>query len=104
MTRFRLSSEAEKDLDEIKLHLTGQGGASLARRMPRDIRRGVDFIAQTPGAGHKREDLADEPVNFWSVYSDLIVYDPATKPVGVARILHGSQDIEGLFQKRPPRA
>jgi len=32
-------------------------------------------------------------VKFWPVFSYLIVYDPAMRPLGVARILHGYQDL-----------
>ncbi len=51
-----------------------------------------------------RDDLTDEPVKFWSVFSYLIVYDPATQPLGIARVLHGSQDLETMFRDQPPRA
>jgi toxin ParE1/3/4 len=104
VTRFRLSSEAEKDLDEIKLYLMRQGGVGLARRVLREIRRELNFLSATPGAGHARDDITGEPVKFWSVFSYMIVYDPSAKPLGIARILHGSQDFESLFQQRPPRA
>jgi toxin ParE1/3/4 len=63
----------------------------------------MQMLASTPFAGHKREDLTDEPVRFWSVFSYLIVYDPQSKPLGVARILHGRQDVERILPKTPPR-
>lgn len=37
------------------------------------------------------------------VFSYLIVYDPDLQPLGVARILHASRDLEALFTTRPPR-
>jgi hypothetical protein len=40
-------------------------------------------------------------VKFWPVFSYLIVYDPAMKPLGVARVLHASRDLEALFRNRP---
>ncbi len=42
-------------------------------------------------------------MKFWSVFSYMIVYDPAAEPLGVARVLHASQDIESLLTRRPPR-
>ncbi len=104
MTRYRLSPEARGDLADIKQYLIGEGGARLARYVLGEIRSSVQFIAANPRAGHTREDLTDEPVKFWPVFSYLIVYDPATSPVGVARILHGSQDLEAMFKTLPPRA
>ncbi len=104
MTRYRLSPEAQGDLADIKQYLIGEGGARLARYVLGEIRSSLQFIAANPGAGHAREDLTDEPVKFWPVFSYLIVYDPMIKPVGVARVLHGSQDLEAMFRARPPRA
>ncbi len=103
MKRYRLSPEAERDLDDIKGYLIKQSGAAVARYVQHEIRLALRFLAATPGAGHKREDLTDEPVRFWSVFSFMIVYDPATRPLGVARVLHGSQDLEALHRKHPPR-
>ena len=104
MSRYLLSVEAQSDLDEIRAYMTQQGGTRLARYVLRDIRKTLNFLAETPGAGHFRPDLTDQPVKFWSVFSYLIVYDPTQKPLGVARVLHAAQDLEALFQKSPPRA
>lgn len=104
MTRYRLSPEAQGDLTDVRQYLMKEGGARLARYVLGEIRSGLQFIAANPGAGHSREDLTDEPVKFWPIFSYLIVYDPAMKPVGIARVLHGSQDLETMFRNRPPRA
>lgn len=104
MTGYRLSPEAQGDLNDIKSYLVQEGGARLARYVLGEIRRGLEFIAANPGAGHGRDDLTDEPVKFWPVFSYLIVYDPAMKPLGVARVLHASRDLETMFRNRPPLA
>jgi toxin ParE1/3/4 len=104
VTRYRLSLEARDDLTDIKQYLLGEGGARLARYVLGEIRDALQFLAAHPGAGHSREDLTDEPVKFWSVFSYLIIYDPVMKPLGVARVLHGSQDLETILRARPPRA
>jgi len=57
-------------------------------------------LAGTPGAGHWRRDLTDEPVRFFPVYSYLIVYLPETKPLQVVAILHGHRDVEQLLGDR----
>jgi antitoxin ParD1/3/4/toxin ParE1/3/4 len=102
--RYRLSAEAESDLDDIKRYLMEEGGGSLAVHVLRELRHAIGFLAGTPGAGHVREDHTEEPVKFGSVFSYMIVYDPAIKPLGVARIGHGGQDLERLFRNHPPRA
>jgi antitoxin ParD1/3/4/toxin ParE1/3/4 len=102
--RSRLSPEAQDDIKDIRRYLVEQGGAALARYVLGEIRQALQFLAATPGAGHMRDDLTDEPVKFWSVFSYMIVYDPAMQPLGIARILHASQDLETMFRKQPPRA
>jgi len=103
VSRFRLSPEAENDLDGIRRYLTRQGGAASARHVLRELRQALQILANAPEIGHSREDLTDEPVKFWPVFSYLIVYDPATRPIGVARIIHGQQDVEAIFREKPPR-
>lgn len=102
MTRYFLSPEAREDLREIRTYLVGQGGRRVAQYVLRDITAAFRLLASRPEAGHLRQDLTPLPVKFWSVFSYLIVYDPATKPLGIARVLHGSQHLETLFRKHPP--
>ena len=104
MTRYRLSPEAQSDLTDIKNYLNAEGGPRLARYVLGELRGALQLLAANPGAGHGREDLTDEPVKFWPVFSYLIVYDPAMKPIGVARVLHASQDLERMLRDLPPRA
>ena len=94
MSRYLLSAEAESDLDEIRAYLMQHGGTRLVRYVFGDIRKALNFLADTPRAGHLRPDLTDEPVKFWSVFSYLIVYDPTRRPLGIACILHAAQDLE----------
>src|SRR5271165_6334391 len=46
------------------------------------------------------EDLTDEPVKFFPIYSYLIVYRPETKPLQVVAIVHGRRDVEELLKDR----
>jgi toxin ParE1/3/4 len=101
---YILSPEAEQDLLEIRAYYLTQANARVTRYVMSEITRAFRFLAATPGAGHVRADLTDEPVKFWSVFSYLIAYDPAMQPLGIARVRHGSQDLGALFRKEPPRA
>jgi toxin ParE1/3/4 len=100
---YVLSQEAQADLREIQAYYLGQANTQTARYVLGEITRAFRFLAATPGAGHSRTDLTDEPVKFWPVFSYLIVYDPATQPIGIARVRHGSQDLAALFRTQPPR-
>jgi antitoxin ParD1/3/4/toxin ParE1/3/4 len=47
--------------------------------------------------GHRRDDIADESLRVWSVYSFLIVYRRQSKPLEIVRILHGARDIAAIL-------
>jgi plasmid stabilization system protein ParE len=55
-------------------------------------------LAAFPRIGHIREDVADESLRFWSVYSYLIAYRPERKPIEIVRVLHGARDIGKFFK------
>ncbi len=99
---YSLSPEAQQDITDIREFYVQEAGARVARYVLAEITRAFRFLATTPGAGHSREDLTDEPAKFWAVFSYLIVYDPGTQPIGVARVLHGSRDLSALFMGEPP--
>ncbi len=87
----------------MRRYLTRKGGPMLARHVLGEIRHALRFIAENPEAGHKREDLTDEKVKFWPVFSYLIVYEPSMRPIGIVRVIHGAQDVETMFSEKPPQ-
>jgi toxin ParE1/3/4 len=101
--RYHLSPEAQQDLLDIRDYYLAEAGAGVTRHVLGEIAHALRFLASTPGAGHRRDDLTDEDVRFWAVFSYLIVYDPTMRPIGVARVLHGSRDLMSMFRERPPR-
>ncbi len=99
MKRWLLSPAATADLEGIAAfleeHAPHARGAVLT-----GLRDAMRRIAKTPGIGHPREDLADEPLRFVVVWSYLVVYRPSS-PVEVVRVLHGSRDvIQALGRRR----
>jgi plasmid stabilization system protein ParE len=98
--RYVLAPEAARDLVQIWRHIQENAGLEIANRVESVIRGKIVFLAVSPGAGHYRRELTDEPVKFFSVYSYLIVYRPATKPLQVVAILHGHRDVERLLKDR----
>ena len=101
--RYILSPEARRDIQQIRDYYVEEAGAQVARHVLGQITNTLRFLAETPGAGHRRDDLTDEDVRFWSVLSYLIAYDPAMRPIGIALVLHAARDLEALFQRNPPR-
>jgi plasmid stabilization system protein ParE len=64
VSRYVLSPEAVEDLDAIKATLIARGDKPLARYVLRALRLAMQFLADTPGAGHSRSDLTDDVVKF----------------------------------------
>jgi plasmid stabilization system protein ParE len=82
--RYVLAPEAALDLVEIWRYIKKNASTEMADRVESVIREKIICLAGNPGLGHWRRDLTDEPVKFYPVYSYLIVYRPATKPLQVA--------------------
>jgi len=49
VSRFRLSLEAQIDLDDIRRYLTRRSGAACARHVLNEIRQALRVIAEAPG-------------------------------------------------------
>jgi len=95
--RFILSAPASQDLDDILTYVLEQSGPNRAQHVVEHLREAFQKLADRPGLGHQREDLADLPVLFWPVWSYLVVYKPDTKPLEIVRVLHGARDVNVLL-------
>ena len=102
MKRYTLSPEAQQDLRDTREYLLKEAGLPVSRHVMRKINEALRFLSVMPGVGHFRQDLTDEPVKFWQVFSYLIVYDHLTSPIGIARVLHGSRDIAAILAGAKP--
>ena len=70
-----------------------------SNRVSEGLRDAMRLIAERPGIGHTRADLAREPVRFWPVFSYLVIYRPETKPLEVVRVLRGKRDVRRLLEE-----
>ena len=55
--------------------------------------------ALNPGVGHVRDDLGDESLRVWPVFSYLIMYLPDTNPVQVIRVIHGARNVRKVLEQ-----
>ncbi|MGC2530769.1 MAG: type II toxin-antitoxin system RelE/ParE family toxin [Candidatus Acidiferrum sp.] len=97
---YIVAPQAALDLVEIWRHIKEKSGEARADRIESEIRHRFSFLARTPEAWHVRENLTDEAVKFFLVYSYLIVYRPKTKPLQIISVLHGWRDVERILKKR----
>ena len=93
MSSYRFSQEARDDIQEIWVWIAGDN-PEAANELEADIYVACEKLANNPGLGHRRPDLTDEQVLFWTVRkSYLVIYVPGTKPLQIVRILHGARDV-----------
>jgi antitoxin ParD1/3/4/toxin ParE1/3/4 len=98
MSRYVLTPLAMADVDEIVQYIQADNPRAALRTV-RKLRDAMRQLARTPGMGHLRQDLADEPLRFFPVYSCLIVYRPDTRPLEMIRVLHASRDLKSILKK-----
>jgi len=48
--------------------------------------------------GHYRSDLVAEPLRFWRVRDDLIIYRSEKRPIEIVRVLHGKRDVPAILE------
>jgi toxin ParE1/3/4 len=96
--RFVLTHVAQADIRDILDFLKTESPAATVRvrSVPREAMR---LLAERPGIGHLRTDLADETVRFWPVFSYLVIYRPDIKPIQIVRVLHGKRDVRRLLEE-----
>lgn len=91
--QYFLTLQARQDLAEIADYVAAESGLEPAEFVVEKLREGFLFLAEQPGVGHVREDLAEDPsVRFWPVFSYLIAYAYAQRPLGIVGIVHGARD------------
>lgn len=91
MKRFVLSPAATADVEGIAAFLDAHAPRATGPVL-RGLRDAMRRIAERPGIGRLREDLADEPLRFHPVWSYLVIYRPGS-PVEIVRVLHGARDV-----------
>lgn len=96
MAEVIYSAEARGDLLEIWEYIAADD-IEKADQVEQEIQKAVLRLSSNPLIGHLRRDLTTKPVRFWAVYSFLIIYDPATNPLSIVRILSGYRDVAALL-------
>ena len=98
MRGYRLTEQADRDLDEIIDWLLAESiDAALHVRAKLDA--AFDRIARLPRIGHRREDLTDEDVRFYAVFDWLVVYRE-TDRVEIVAVVHGARDVRRVLRRR----
>ncbi len=97
MPGFHIRPEAARDLDEIRRHIAENNPASAVRLIEEVIEL-FHRLAEFAMMGRSREELVPKQRSF-PVGNYVIFYQPISDGVEIVRVLHGSRDIESLFER-----
>lgn len=94
--RLRLSSRADADLESIWQYVA-RDDPRAADRLEERLHAAMQMLAEFPGVGHTRPDVANPQYRFWTVLSYLIAYRADQDTVTILRVLHGARDFRELL-------
>jgi len=94
--KYSISIKARDDLDSIWEYIAKDNPAA-ANKVEDEILAAFDKLAENPFWGHTREDLTDEPLRFWPIYTYQIIYIPEPKPIEIVRVLSGYRNIQKIL-------
>ena len=95
---YRLTERAEADVEAIADFIAADS-IDAAVKVVLALEEAFVLLASRPGVGHARDDLTDRPLKFWSVYSYLVVYDPAGDTLTIVAVLHGARDVAQILKE-----
>jgi toxin ParE1/3/4 len=98
MKQCLFSPRARKDFDEI-LDFIGEADPDSALDFVTRLQLMCDQLAQMPGMGRKRDDLA-KGLRCFPVEKYLIFYRIVKSDIEIVRVLHGSRNIEEVFYEQ----
>jgi len=104
MKHYQFTPQAVDDLFEIWSYIAGDS-VEAANRVEDAVYKACAFLAAGPLRGTTREDLTKLPLRFWTVLAFpnyIVVYDPASAPIQIIRILHGTRDILAILGEGKP--
>lgn len=101
MKEFRLSPEAQRDLREIEAYLEEHSPGSVDGVLD-EIEEKCALLADHPGIGRTRDEIDPGLLSF-PAGPYIVFYYRHTDPLGIARILHGSRDLNPAFHETAGR-
>jgi toxin ParE1/3/4 len=95
----RLAPQAKVDIDEISYYIfEATSSFDLADRLVDSLYERFVLLARYPHAGRQRDDLWPG-LRMFPVGDYLVLYRIDGKDVVIDRVVHGSRDLEALFDE-----
>lgn len=95
MNRFRLTSRAERDVDEIWLYIARDNTQAADRLMGSFLDR-FQMLADRTRLGRQRDEL-NAGLRSFVVGNYVVLYRPIKNGIEDVRVLSGYRDIDALF-------
>lgn len=95
MNRYRLSQQAEQDLEDIWVYMTQQDELLADKQISQILDR-FPMLSQFPNMGKQRDDLMAGLRSF-PVKPYIIFYNKIADGIEVVRVLHQARDIDSQF-------
>jgi toxin ParE1/3/4 len=93
---IRLSPRAKADLVEIWSYIADDSVAN-ADAFVDDLNETIQLLANQPGSGRRREELAPGILSF-PFRRYVIFYRANPDAIEIVRVLHGARDIHNIFE------
>jgi toxin ParE1/3/4 len=99
MSEFRLSPEAEAELDDIWIHIARESGSTdIATRVVESITERFWSLARYPYMGRRRDGDLRPGLRSFTANDYVIIHSVvADDVVLILHVVHGSRDIVALF-------
>ena len=95
----RLAPLARADIEEIAYYVfEASGSLEMAERLVDSIYGRILLLGRHPHAGRQRDDLMTG-IRLFPVGDYVVLYRVEEADAVVARVVHGSRDLEALFDE-----
>ncbi len=102
MKRYRVSTDASRDLDEIFFYWAERASLKVAERLIDGITERFWLLGEHPEAGRPVDEVA-AGVKCFPAGKYLIYYRRTRRGIEILHIFHGSREQKRVFKKAAPR-
>ena len=102
MKGYRVSREAEQDLEEIFVYWARRASLEVADRLIDSITDRFWLLGEYTNAGRRVDDIAPG-VRCFPAGKYLIYYRHARRRTDILHVFHGAQDQKRAFRKAAPK-
>jgi toxin ParE1/3/4 len=100
MPRVIFSPDAEDDVAEIGTYIA-RDNPKMALAVIADVEREALLLAEFPGLGQARDDLAPG-VRTIPVGKYILIYRPIADGIEVVRVVHGARNLPAVMRRWRP--